>query len=287
MPNSTVPRREFTLGQSGDRVFIVDDSGKAAVRKEAGSTQSHARLSSQFKKHAMASAGNDMEPIAVPKILEDMNDTGYTMEYVHGVPIGQLLSNGSRGQLLLIADVVGDYFERYALQGQNSHLREQVGSKISALVEVYSSMSDQVSKNVGLRALDQFAEYFDSADLRAAWNHGDFSLENLLFQPETSKVFSIDFLDSPFDTILLDAGRIWLDIGKGWWGDGVRPVATSQANLFELRTRLSGRLEKIGVSNRDLVAFSTLAALRILPYTKNPVRKAFLKASLIRFQGEK
>jgi len=285
--NRTGDKTDFHLGQSGDRVFIVDKSGKAAVRKEVGSPQSLERLSLQFKKHTLASESGNMGPIEVPKILAAMDQNGYTMEYVHGVPIGQLLTNGSRGQLLKIADVVGDYFERHAVQGQNSNLREQATSKISQLVDVYSAMSDQLARTVGLGALERLSEYFDTADLMSSWNHGDLSLENLLFQPETAKVFAIDFLDSPFETILLDAGRFWLDVGQGWWGDGVRPVATSQANLFELKSRLFSRLAKIGISNRDLGAFSALASLRVLPYTHNPVRKAFLKTSLMGFQGEK
>jgi hypothetical protein len=182
---------------------------------------------------------------------------------------------------------MGDYFERHVEQSQNSNLKEQVMSKMSQLVNVYGSMSDPIAMTVGLSALEQLTKYFDSRGLMSSWNHGDLSLENLLFQPETKKVFAIDFLDSPFETVLLDAGRFWLDVGLGWWGDGVRPVATSQANLFELRSRLSNRLAKTGIDNRDLIAFATLASLRVLPYTHNPVRRAFLKMSLLRFQGDK
>jgi serine/threonine protein kinase len=287
VPNRPKSDQAFTLGQSGDRVFIIDRPGNAAVRKEVGSSDSHARLRLQFEKHSFASDNGNMEPIQVPKIVSSMDASGYTMEYVHGVPIGQLLTHGSRRQLLKIADVLGDYFERHVNQAEGTSIEDQVRLKVAQLVSIYDTMTDQISKSLGLDALDRLAEYFTTADLSSSWNHGDLSLENLLFQPETEKVFAIDFLDSPFDTILLDAGRLWLDVGQGWWGDGIRPVATSQANLFELRSKLSSRLASLGISRHDLDAFSTLSCLRVLPYTHNPVRKAFLKTSLMGFLGEK
>jgi len=78
-----------------------------------------------------------------------------------------------------------------------------------------------------------------------------------------------------------------MDLSHGWWGQGLRPSGTTSANALELKERVGKHFREVSISAEDLAAHSAFSALRILPYTLNPVRKAFLKTLLLRYTGGK
>lgn len=274
----------FIFGQSGASLEVRTSQGKAEVFKSVKSDQSSARLQKQYKKHLSAFENGSLEPLIPPKPTSSFRGGGYSMEYVHGTPLGSLLQVGSRSQFGYIADVVGSYFERHYDSSKTQFDRASALQKLDQLETGLSAIGG-MTEFFGRKSLSQLKSFFQHSTIKASWNHGDLSLENLIFQPESSTLFALDLLDSPFDAIEIDMGRLWLDVDGGWWGAGTQPSATTRANLIEFRSGIEKCFKSLGVGVEVVEAFATLAALRILPYTSNPVRKAFVQNSLARYLG--
>jgi len=277
----------LSLGQSGAELHLVEYGRGRAIRKECSDQVLQNRLRRQFDKHQLALEHRSMEPILLPELLTEFSEGGYTMQYVQALTVGHLLEHGSRGQLLAVSEVIGEYFAHQKSASLLSNENEKVIVKLDGLTSIYKAMTDPISASLGLQTLEMLYRHFTQNETMSSWNHGDFSLENLLFQEETGRVYAVDLLDSPFDSILLDAGRLWMDLSHGWWGQGLRPSGTTSANALELKERVGKHFREVSISAEDLEAHSAFSALRILPYTLNPVRKAFLKTLLLRYTGGK
>lgn len=274
----------FIFGQSGASVEVITRKGKTVVFKSANDAQASKRLEMQHKKHLEAFETARMGAIATPEPLGVFQDGGYTMEYIHGIPVGSLLQVGSRNQFRVIAEILSSYFSsNYATP--NSRFEKNLAlEKLDQLETKILAMGGQTI-NIARFSLSQLKAFFEHEEISEGWNHGDLSLENLLFQQDSSQLYAVDFLDSPFNALEIDMGRIWLDVDGGWWGAGTQPSATTRANLIELRSGLERCFKSLNVSLLVIEAFATLAALRILPYTSNPVRRAYLQNALLRYLG--
>jgi hypothetical protein len=101
--------------------------------------------------------------------------------------------------------------------------------------------------------------------------------ENILVSSSVQTVNLIDFLNSPFESPMIDLGRLWLDARFGWWGWGMSPSANSELNGEIIANMISRVAKSNGISRESLNLFAGLAVLRVAPYTRNPVRLAFLK----------
>jgi hypothetical protein len=87
----------------------------------------------------------------------------------------------------------------------------------------------------------------------------------------------IDFLDSPVETPLIDLGRLYLDLSLGWWNSSNRINEFSDHVLF-LKASTESIVTENKIDFKVLNLFSFLAVLRVMPYTKNPIRLGYLKS---------
>jgi hypothetical protein len=123
----------------------------------------------------------------------------------------------------------------------------------------------------------RYSELIMDSKIPKGWNHGDFSFENILISRHLQEVYTIDFLDSPVETPLIDLGRLYLDLSLGWWNSNNKINEFSDQVLL-----LKDSIESVVIKNRldlkILNLFTFLAALRVMPYTKNPIRLGYLKS---------
>jgi hypothetical protein len=214
--------------------------------------------------------------ISFPKILEPLKNNSYCMQYISGMNLGNFLKIASKREILLIQKIISNYF-RTIVDASNTTLD---ANSLLRMKEKLVSLEKNVASydHKGFVVLLRIVrEYFLSAKISAGWNHGDFSLENLIISHTSKSVFAIDLLDSPFDSPYIDLGRFWLDIKYGWWGNGLTLGSNEFLNsrAFEDEMRIEFSKEEI----RRIEYFAAFALLRILPYTSNPVRLAFLKSA--------
>lgn len=269
---------EFKLGQSDSTVYFqYRNDGTSEVRKEA--SKKNIRFIAQYSKHAEALA-HPILTLKVPSISElhqDPQTLYYTMEYVPSEPLGMFLQRAKVDDLKKVTEAITG-----CLRALYSDSRLDKKASVSkALTErlktlgVHHAVSSPGLPFVFL--LPFVEEILGSNDVRSGWNHGDFSMENLLCTSRAGEIYAIDFLDSPAETPLLDWGRLWLDAKYGWWATGFAPTAAWILNANRLARGIESAARDVGIPKTTLDCFAAFAILRIVPYTKNPTRMAFLK----------
>lgn len=268
------------LGQSGQKIEIVGRGNSALVRKSSPTPEGSARLEAAFQKHQFAIQNGNMAPLSVPEIAEDFDGDGYSMTLVHGHPLGAFLTVASPEEVILISSSIAQYFENNSGQAPGEKMDDAFSEKLYLLRDTFAGSKDPVIRAEGAQTLDKFAVKLRHLPRLAGWNHGDLSLENLLYDRNEQKLVAVDFLDSPAETILIDFGRLWLDMGSSWWGHGVIQSPVFHLNLMTLRNTISEVARGLGLSEKDLDVLAGFAAMRVLPYTVNPLRLSRLKNAL-------
>lgn len=265
-------------GQSQSKLSLLKNSkGQYYVKKSAGGV-SPERLRRQIDKHKLALDNFCMNPVSVPQIFNEYEDDGYAMEYIYGELVGDYIEICDSDELIEVSEKILSYFER----NYNSCAENKVVSGIQVakmmqekLDKCEKNLNDNwLSRKIRNRRRDLF-DIFKECDYRSGWNHGDFSFENILIT-NNRKVFVFDFLDSPVDLPLIDWGRFWLDVNYGWWAQRENNTANANLNMKKFQSQILKKARELSVSEFELNKFALFAALRVLPYTKKPLRKGHL-----------
>lgn len=263
------------LGQSASRVSVcVSRDSRLIVRKEATqSAGASARLEKQFSKHLDA-ISSLRDVVRVPLLLSKFEGDSYLMEYVPAEPLGIFLTRASISRAkdigACLAQVLDDLLSK-------SHPASPAAELALAGKLVSLRSSETVAMYVGV--IDGLLSELPLLRILEGWNHGDFSLDNILITSQ-AEICLVDFLDSPAETPLLDVGRLVLDLRFGWWFLGASSSAATLLNSRVILECILRVLSKYGVSQREVDFFVSLAALRVLPYSTNPKRLAVLKRAL-------
>jgi len=282
-------RRAPVLGQSGAEISIIDRAGVTAVRKSAAAESGRARLGTQAQKHAEAGRHLAGTGVHVPRILDDWDGWSYVMEYVPSLPLGSYVATASPRNVASVVQATVSVLR--AELDASSRDGAALADTRAAFVAKVTSLSpqpaaDDAPTDLGQahrlvsRATRVLTAHAPSLTIPRGWNHGDFSYENLLVNARTAEVSAIDFLDSPVETPLVDIGRILLDGEHGWWvSSGSRSSSEILASRVLARSvrELAGHQ---GIGSAEISAFTMLAALRVLPYTRTPLRRATLLNAL-------
>jgi len=261
------------LGQSQSRIQIIESElhGKTVQKL---SFENPDRLNKQFKKHVEAlSLG--LKNISIPRIVEGFDNGAYQMEYIQGLPLGEYLEVASHVEVTSVAEMMESYFDQTFNMSRPTSIKAKFTAKLELLAQTLISKQDCPSELVELHS--QIIKNVNFCSDIEGWNHGDLSFENIMVNGQTGNIILLDFLDSPFESPMIDIGRFWLDARFGWWGSGMYASANAQLNAELLASMVVAQIKKLNLSVREVAIFTGLAILRIYPYTKGPVRLAFLK----------
>jgi hypothetical protein len=265
----------LSLGQSNSEISLESEpGGLKIVRKRT--TGDPRRLRFQYEKHLAAQVG-PMEPLKVPRIVGEFNIDSYSMDFSPGIPLGFFLTIADRHEVQQINFSICDYFNSilHSASFVRNHLSESLKMKFNSILEQLALQPGDF--DFVFHLVDSCLRVLPEIEIGAGWNHGDFSFENLLVDRDTLQVTAIDFLDSPFDSPYLDLGRYWLDANYGWWGAGLAPSANFTLNAKSLKQGALDVQKRSEMDPRVFPLFAGMAVARIVPYTKNPTRMAFLK----------
>lgn len=262
------------FGQSGSTLLILQGGGEKKIL-QIRKTSDNPRFRQQFIKHETALKTSSMYPLLVPKIRQSFKNNSYTMDYVYSENLGEYLV---KKETNLVTGVILQYLNRnieiedFLIEKQKIALIEYLKRKIKENHDL-GYIDNVILKIYG----SKYSELIMDSKIPKGWNHGDFSFENILISRESEEVYVIDFLDSPVETPLIDLGRLYLDLSLGWWNSSNRINEFSDQLLF-LKASTESIVTKKKIDLKVLNLFSFLAVLRILPYTKNPIRLGYLKS---------
>ena len=266
---------QLGLGQSNSTLELISRDGLAFVRK---SSTDSTRLKKQYEKH------NNLEfdliyPLHAPKVVTPFDGNSYEMEFVHGTPFGLALNRLRLDQVKMVASILSEFFDGIF---DVSKSEPSQSLRLYQKIQSFSSNQSVLDFQFGEKSVELLVRYCDEIQILNGWNHGDFSYDNTLIQFNSGpiKVFTLDFLDSPFESPLIDLGRFWLDSEHGWWDFDNNKSATWSLNNRIIGSEVMKVAHRRGISTSTVEYFALFACLRIVPYLTSPHRISFIQLAI-------
>jgi aminoglycoside phosphotransferase (APT) family kinase protein len=267
----SIGSEDLDYGQSGDLVTYEILDGKVVVTKRASSDAT--RLRAQCLKQSNFQSS---ENVLVPKVVSPWNGKEFSMEYVPSMPLGKYLKTASVSEVTKCSDKIISFIKDLNSKSTMSSTFLNQDAKFHEKIKNMEISLSRSNHRIIQRAA-KILEPWSSTFLQLIGpNHGDFSFENILINPRSNEVWLVDFLDSPIESPLLDIGRILIDSEHGWWGSGIYPSASEKIAGQSLGLRIRTECELMGITSSQISFFKMFTALRIIPYTTNPLRLAIL-----------
>lgn len=266
----SLPIAVLSGGQSGDEVSLTrDSSGNLAVQKKSGSQKS--RLGEQAQKILNFPAS---VCVHVPRIISPWDGNGYAMEYIPSRVLGEFLTVASHKEVNALGEsLMGFIAEQLPKPSRSSGVVGEIDSFNEKLDQLEQAHRSNEHRN---RAVIQLRQDSSTIPLLEGFNHGDFSFENILIERQTNKIWLIDPILSPVESPLIDLGRFLLDLEHGWWPTLRTEKGSEKVARSILLNSVAHLTEEWGIDSASLRFFKQLAALRILPYTRDVGRAALL-----------
>lgn len=267
-------KKYLDLGQSKSSISV--ESGKFGLQLKKIFPDA-IRGHKQYLKHLEALKLSGNYSFSVPKILSEFIDGSYSMQYMHSVPLGVGLDSMSLEEVKEVTDKLLKYFEK-SFTNEVKEKNTNVGLLKNKLDDL--SISPYCKDSLYSKALNFLRNSLPDVGFPDGWNHGDLSLDNILIDYENFNIIFIDFLNSPFDSPIIDLGRILLDLKYGWWKNNLNPSLTWVANSKFISKQVVNAGVGFGIPRSTIDYFIIFAALRVIPYTANPTRMAYLKNAI-------
>jgi hypothetical protein len=192
--------------------------------------------------------------ISIPKIYEIYGDS-YDMEYIFGLDIKKYLSINSIDGL---SQFIESIIDKLTINTIEKDFRPTYFEKLSKFD--FSRYTLPFSMNELIVKLPNI--------LPSSEYHGDFTLENILYDVKNKKFVLIDPLTTEYNSFVFDLAKLRQDLTCKWF-------IRNEKKYFDSKLKvLSEKLLKYEQFNNDYLLI--LMLMRILPYTKNKQDEEFL-----------
>ncbi len=258
-------------GFSGCKILLIESVNGNFVRKISSGKSYNERLFNQYQKQATFPCG----VIRTPKVINfGYNEEGlfyFDMEYIQGVTLAEYIKTIEIGKIRNLIEVIVEGFT-------NATKKEH---KKSADLTVFSKkVKDLKDKLLGKdkvidKALDMLEKH-DWSKFIPSICHGDLTLENIIIKDD--EIYLIDFLDSYYDSWLLDIGTLLQDVQALWAYRNQENIGMNTVmRLMVFRDLLLEKMEEDAPGYIIEVYYALLQKLiRIFSYTKDKKTYDFL-----------
>lgn len=263
-------------GHSGCKIYLIEkDDGSVFVRKISKDLSYNQRMKTQCDKQMNYKS----QDIKAPKVFH----TGYTkddlfyfdMEYVQGVTLAEYIKTMEIGKVrglveTLIKNIIPKKNE-IGIDSKSQDINNIFEKKFVDLRDKLSSHNNPIIDE----SLDLLAKH-DWSAMIPSMCHGDMTLENIIVKDD--KLYFIDFLDSFYDSWLLDIGTLLQDVQVMWsyrFNDKVS--MNTVLRLIVFRDVLLDVIKNVDTHYVKEAYYALLQKLiRIYPYTKDKHTYQFL-----------
>jgi len=221
-------------GHSTSEVLLVEDKGKIFVRKSGGVSRNMERYDALAK-----------TKLRMPKILEYYGDS-YDMEYIPNLDIKTYLSKNSVGSLIEYIKSVISLFSAEAIEVDFTPIYKKKLSQFDFRKYHLPFTADEL-----IARLPQF--------LPLTEYHGDFTLENILYDVNTSEFVLIDPIHTEYGSYVFDLAKLRQDLTCGWF------IRNDNVYFESKLKKISDELSTYEHFDNDYILI--LMLMRVLPYS--------------------
>lgn len=258
-------------GHSGCKLEIQEDQNNIFVVKTSKNIEYNKRLKAQCEKQKKYRG-----VFKTPKVFyfknSDAQSAFFSMEYINGLKLSDYLAVSSAESLRDIAEKI-----KTLISVENSY---DINAKDVILLKIEDLKKIIPSKNSIILTSIKKLEDFNWQYCVKSECHGDLTFENIIFKD--GEFYLIDFLDSFYDSWLIDIAKIFQDLDCGWSYRDYKEIDENlRARLLTLKEIIINYIFSINNGRNILITiyhFLLLNLLRILPYTKDKnIRKYLYK----------
>lgn len=258
-------------GHSGCKIFLMQNDNNYFVRKVSSGIDYNDRLNKQAEKQK----DFKNQGVRAPEVFDvGMKEDGlayFDMEYIQGITLAKGISTQNISQLNDIVDrIIGlfDIKEGSKLSYSNNAIFQ---NKIEGL-EV--ALEHVERKNI--KETISFLKKVDWSAVEYGSCHGDLTFENIIIC--NGQLYLIDFLDSFYDSWMLDASTLLQDSFMMWsYKDRPSKDTNLLIKLMVFKDLLEKKLYAMSPDYiKQIRGLLLLKLLRIYPYAKGENVKDFL-----------
>ena len=259
-------------GHSGCQILLCetdDKNNKVFVRKVSSSKEYNERLIIQAEKQRKFSFPN----IKSPSVIND----GYTsaglyffdMDYIQGITLAEYMKYIRIVDIRRIVETIVSEIVQYS---EINPVNEQKAfvDKIKSLKVKLQGKNEIIDESLELLSAHSWKNFVSTNC------HGDLTLENIIVKD--NQLYFIDFLDSFYDSWILDISTLMQDVQTLWaYRNDDEININTVLRLMVFRDILMNTVKKISPDNYLEVYYALLLKLlRIFPYTKDKQTFSFL-----------
>lgn len=267
-------------GHSGCKILLMeDDDGFTFVRKLSKDKEYNDRLKKQCEKQVSFNGGKIKTPMVYNSGLSEEGLFYFDMEYVQGMTLAEYVKTMEIGKVRGLVEILVDNLipkDNGAISlEQKVNVTEIFEKKISNLREILAS-----HKNSIIEQSLNLLEKHDWTGMISSQCHGDLTLENIIIKNDN--LYFIDFLDSFYDSWLMDMGTLLQDVQAMWSYRNTSNVGMNTVlRLIVFRDLLLDETKKINSGYILEIYYALLQKMiRIYPYTKGEETYKFLNEKI-------
>lgn len=259
-------------GHSGCKILLFESDKGNWVRKISSNLDYNQRLAKQCEKQAAFPNST----IRTPRVL----DSGYTedglfyfdMEYIQGVTLAEYIKRIEIGKIRNLVNLIVDGLIRTSVAQDNIPVDASVFTQKIADLKKKLGNRESITIQKALAKL----EAHDWSRFTPSVCHGDLTLENIIIKDD--EIYLIDFLDSFYDSWVMDIGTLLQDVQVMWSYRFQESVSMNTIlRLIVFRDLLLEKVEAQAANYGVEIYYALLQKLvRIFPYTKDQLTYDFL-----------
>jgi hypothetical protein len=220
-------------GHSKSKVSLVEDNGKIFVRKSGDISRNMERYS------ALSNT-----PLRMPKILEYYHEY-YDMEYIPNLDIKSYLSKNSVGGLVEYIKYVMNIFALQTIEADFTPIYKKKLAEFDFTKYSLPFTADEL-----LAKLPQFLPFSEY--------HGDFTLENILYDTQDGQFVLIDPISTEYSSYAFDLAKLRQDLTCKWF------IRNDNVYFDSKLEKISNELKVFKHFDNDYLLI--LMLMRVLPY---------------------
>ena len=248
-------------GHSGCEISLFQNDGSFFVRKTAGHPEYNKRLRTQIAKQISFRPLHNH--IYAPRVYKTGITNGifwFDMQYLNCHTMAQHMESVPITEIAeLIDTVVGEFHiaDSCTMPETNDIFQKKIKS-------LYSNVP---KKQIYMSALDKLSK-FDFGDIPYSICHGDLTLENILIDVN-GDIYLIDFLDSFFDSYMIDVAKLLQDLELHWSYRHTKMSPNLALRLLVAKEALLERIARLPNGNEQILEIYYILLMnimRIVPY---------------------
>lgn len=261
------------------------------VKKTSKNRDYNRRLYAQMRLQDMYRAKFQSSSIKVPKIISHGYDESglffFITEYIDGEGVLDYIDKvQDYDKIKHISDLIWSHINVVKKQGFVTWTSDGIKSSVEDFDEKnYEKIHEIEMKGFNLKIIkDNFKEMGKKP---TTFCHGDFTLENMIYNEEEDCIYLIDFLDSYIHNYWIDIAKLHQDLDGRWYSFRRGQSDTTDASVDILRKLIGQKLIEEEQEYMKYHSFlMSLVFARILPYV-NYDQSVFINNKIKYFLGDK